>query len=70
MGRKVKRQSLERRWINQPSTLQPLHKLHGTDVLLDREDNIIYFLSGPVTNMDITGLPPVTSPGWLGRIKS
>lgn len=43
---------IRRAWINQPSTLQPLHKLHGTNVLVhwieDDDEVTIYFLSGPV----------------------
>lgn len=41
---------LERKWINQPSTLQPMHEQHGTLVLVMQEDkgmSTIYFLSGP-----------------------
>jgi hypothetical protein len=42
-----------RMWINQPSTLQPLHKLHGTNVLAIPEGNgyVIYFLSGDTISM-------------------
>lgn len=41
---------IQRMWINQPSTSQPLHKLHGTNVLAIREGDgwRIYFLSGAV----------------------
>jgi len=37
-------------WINQPSTLQPLHALHGINVLAirDGDGRRIYFLSGAV----------------------
>jgi hypothetical protein len=41
-------------WVNQPSTLQPLHKLHGTNVLAVAEGNDwrIYFLNGAVVSQD------------------
>lgn len=39
---------MRRMWINQPSTLQPLHDLHGKNVLASEEIRpgtvIIYFL--------------------------
>lgn len=40
---------MKRMWINQPSTHQPLHHLHGTNVLAEPEYGYwakIYFLSG------------------------
>ena len=48
----------ERMWVNQPSTLQPLHHLHGTNVLAIRDSDSgrssgtmrIYFLSGPIVS--------------------
>lgn len=42
---------LKRMWINQPSAQQPMHRLHGTNVLAHREyDGLwrIYFLSGSI----------------------
>lgn len=42
---------MKRAWINQPSTLQPLHRLHGTNVLVEWgfDDEVrIYFLNGPI----------------------
>ena len=56
----------KRMWINQPSTLQPLHKLNGTNVLAVRQDNgnyRIYFLSGPVVSQDCPRL--CLSDGWI-----
>ena len=40
-------------WINQPSNLQPLHSLHGENVLAISEGNNwrIYFLKGEVISM-------------------
>lgn len=58
--------NLERKWINQPSTLQPLHKLHGTNVLAGYESettSIIYFLSGPIVDQLAPNL--CLSDGWL-----
>jgi hypothetical protein len=53
---------MKRMWINQPSTLQPFHRLHGTNVLLDEKNETIYFLSGNVISMMI---PIETlSKGW------
>lgn len=31
---------LRRRWVNQPSTLQPLHALHGRNVVADYTDHV------------------------------
>jgi len=54
-------------WINQPSTQQPLHHLHGTNVLAVHEYGYtfyVFFLSGPVHGMQV----PMTalSRGWTG----
>ena len=60
---------MKRMWINQPSTNQPLHKLHGTNVLVksyvfeDWGDSItVWFTSGEV----ISQLVPKNclSSGW------
>lgn len=52
---------MTRMWVNQPSTQQPLHHMHGTNVLAD-PDNRVYLLSGPVISMQV---PPNTlSKGW------
>lgn len=56
---------LKRMWINQPSTLQPLHHLHGTNVLAHIEEGVgttIYFLSGEVVSMMVRN--NVLSKGW------
>lgn len=45
---------IDRMWINQPSTQQPLHQLHGKNVLAVKEsENMyrIYFLSGDTISM-------------------
>jgi len=57
--------ALTRMWINQPSTLQPHHKLHGTNVLARHEygDTMqIFFLSGEVISQQVSRL--ALSPGW------
>lgn len=56
---------MQRMWVNQPSTLQPLHHLHGTNVLAMREDRCtcrIYFLSGKVISQQAS--PLCLSNGW------
>ena len=55
----------ERMWINQPSTSQPFHKWHGTNVLAVREGGDMwraYFLSGTIISMRAPGL--ALSSGW------
>lgn len=59
---------LKRMWINQPSTSQPHHKLHGTNVLAGKSVYgegfaEIFFLSGPVISMEISTL--ALSEGWV-----
>lgn len=54
-----------RAWINQPSTLQPLHRLHGTRVLAVAEyDDIyrVYFLSGDTISQQVPAA--CLSIGW------
>ena len=51
----MKLPKIYRAWINQPSTLQPLHRLHGTHCIAveDRPGNVrLYFTEGPVHSMD------------------
>jgi len=57
-----------RKWINQPSTLQPLHHLHGTNVIAITEYGNtwrIYFLSGDVVSQQADGLS--LSDGWVSQ---
>lgn len=59
---------MKRMWINQPSTLQPLHKLHGTNVLAKRDTDAtcrVYFLSGDVVSQQVP--KGVLSSGWTGQ---
>lgn len=56
---------MKRYWINQPSTLQPLHNLHGTRVLAHQEKSgqwRVYFTSGDVISQYVP--PNVLSKGW------
>lgn len=58
----------QRMWINQPSGLQPLHHLHGTNVLAVHEyDDTwrVYFLSGDTISMQCLRL--WLSDGWIKR---
>ena len=57
---------LVRMWINQPSTLQPLHRLHGTNVLAQTDNNTtsrVWFLSGDVISQQV----PVNALSWGWR---
>ena len=51
-----------RAWVNQPSTLQPYHELHGQNVLYSPKEKRIYFLSGAVISQEID--PLALSKGW------
>jgi len=45
-----------RAWVNQPSTLQPLHSLNGTKCIAVDTGNRsvrIYFTEGPVHSMEV-----------------
>lgn len=56
---------LSRMWINQPSTLQPYHTLHGQRVLAMPERGEtwrVYFLSGEVVSQQIS--KAALSSGW------
>jgi hypothetical protein len=49
--------TIYRAWINQPSTQQPLHDLHGTHCIVnDLDDNCvdIYFTEGDVHSMRVS----------------
>lgn len=57
--------AMTRMWINQPSTLQPLHRLHGVRVLAgpDTDETMrAYFLEGDVIDMQI--VRQALSAGW------
>ena len=62
---------LQRMWINQPSKLQPLHHLHGRNVLAHHEYDTekmstwrVYFLEGDIVSSQVDGL--WLSRGWVG----
>jgi hypothetical protein len=66
--------TLKRMWVNQPSTLQQHHDLHGTNVLAqfarvgkspDFDTFIVYFLSGDVENCEM--FRRSLSDGWKDR---
>lgn len=60
---------MRRMWINQPSTLQPDHDLHGLDVLAEEEGEgefvTVYFLAGRATSWTVR--KQSLSPGWLSH---
>jgi len=55
-------------WINQPSTLQPFHKLHSKRVLMDEDFSrfkgnvIVYFIEGDTISQMVSRL--ALSNGW------
>jgi hypothetical protein len=56
---------LTRMWVNQPSTLQAHHKLHGVNVLAAPElgDTVrVYFTSGDVVSQQMS--KAALSKGW------
>lgn len=58
--------TLTRMWINQPSKLQPLHRLHGTNVLAHPDtDGVhrVYFLFGDVVSQQVPS--EALSRGWV-----
>lgn len=62
---------LKRYWIDQPSTLQPLHHLDGTNVIVDdRELQNVTCTVAPVSGDIITMQVPriALSKGWTKRI--
>lgn len=61
---------VKRMWINQPSTRDVLHHLHGTNVLGYKEKRgrdmyRIYFLSGDIISMRV--MNTALSNGWINR---
>jgi len=56
---------LMRKWINQPSGLQPYHKLHGKRVIYDPNTEEIWFTGGNIISQQI--LPEALSDGWVVR---
>lgn len=58
---------LHRYWINQPSTLQPLHEHHGKRVICTadaaEQGGYVYFADNtPLVSIDVPA--NVLSPGW------
>jgi streptomycin 6-kinase len=61
----MKAADIARMWVNQPSTLQPLHSLHGTNVLAAPEGEglfRIWFLAGEVVSQQAPRA--ALSSGW------
>lgn len=62
---------IKRMWINQPSTGQILHDMHGTKVLAHREPCgywTVYFLSGDTVSMQVPY--GCLSEGWPNHHKT
>ena len=63
--------NIRRMWVNQPSTLQPDHALHGTLVLADLDDHTwdhctqVFFVEGSVESAVL--LTSSLSDGWPAR---
>lgn len=59
---------MARFWVNQPSTLQQAHTLHGLHVIAPQDlaacgnSATVYFVRGPVISALIS--PQALSPGW------
>ena len=56
---------LRRAWVNQPSTQQPFHNLHGTNVLAEDDTDLmarVWLLSGPVVSQQVP--KSALSDGW------
>lgn len=48
-----------RGWINQPSSLQPLHDMHGTPCIVQDSGGVtvrVWFISGPVHSLEASRL--------------
>lgn len=59
---------VRRCWINQPSTLQPLHHLNGARVLATPDygdSSRVYFVDGDVVSASVPSI--VLSEGWPDR---
>jgi hypothetical protein len=58
--------AIYRAWVNQPSTLQPLHRMHGMKCIVydDHQDDgevTLYFTDGPIHSMQARKL-------WISRV--
>lgn len=66
----VERNNIYRKWINQPSTHQPLHHWHAINVLAvvdpnDPNRSEIWFLSGNVISARVPTI--CLSDGWIHK---
>ena len=57
---------LERKWINQPSTLQRYHDLHGKRVIYNPNTEEVWFTDGDIISHQIH--PAALSDGWPENI--
>lgn len=57
---------LERMWINQPSTLQPLHEYNRLNVIADLKNMTVYPVRGSIISMQVP--KGVLSKGWCKEI--
>lgn len=65
-----KTKALARMWINQPSSLQRYHHLHGALVLAEHEHGTtwrVWFTSGEVVSQQVTS--DALSNGWPSHLK-
>lgn len=56
---------IRRMWVNQPSTYQQYHKLHGINVLAEYHDGElvrVWHVSGPIVHQQMDNL--ALSKGW------
>lgn len=60
---------LERVWINQPATTQPLHHMHGVEGLYDPNDKRLYFTEGNTISMQMPDTLAL-SKGWPSHNKA
>lgn len=62
---------INRMWIDQPSTLQKFHNLHGTLVLAERENKTtwrVWFLTGDIISQQFP--LGILSDGWPIHLRS
>jgi hypothetical protein len=55
---------LMRKWINQPSTLQPYHALDGKRVIYDPNTEEIWFTEGDIISQQIQPIALSSGDGW------
>ncbi len=56
---------MKRHWINAPSTLQPVHHMHGKNVIAEKTDDkmvTVYFVDGDTISARIPAI--FLADGW------